>query len=235
MKKRSQQDQLEDPADYLPSFYEVLAQLPVGYKNLSLDGQRRLVRQVVRSIKLNLVSKHMFLLHIEWQNGIAACPDVALIWRGITPNTADPWTAREDDAMRSLYPTASQLELMKALPDRAWDRIYKRAQDLGLRRAVKHNGPHPLLQYHRTMSYGDLEVVASLVQEPHEQELMRTVANELARKTMRGGLSAHWWLPLHQVSLATALLAAASNADDEKLYVSAPAYGSLRRGGSSRR
>ncbi len=58
--------------------------------------------------------------------------------------------------------------------------------------------------YHRTVSWQDLEAVAGLVQEPEEKKRMQEIANELAKGTLRGELSAHWWLPLDEISYITA-------------------------------
>src|SRR5260370_3535544 len=85
---------------------------------------------------------------------------------------------------------------MKALPHWGWNRILERAQVLNVRRNVSHHGPYPFNPYHRTMRYDDLTAVEQLVQGEEEKERIRFVANKLAQQTMRGGLSAYWWLPL---------------------------------------
>src|SRR5579859_4026071 len=134
-----------------------------------------------------MLSAHLFRLQVTWQTGIAACPDVALVWRGMTPNTAGAWTPEEDDLMWSLYPKSPQVEVMQALPCRAWDRIRDRAQVLGLRRATSHAGPHPFNVYHRTMRYDDLEAAARLVDDPAQQDCLRELVNVLAQQTVSGG------------------------------------------------
>jgi hypothetical protein len=130
------------------------------------------------------------------------CPDVALLWRGMSSPSNQEWTEEEDELMRRLYPKESQEEVMRALPRRAWGRIGTQAQLLGLRRSVPHAGPHPFNLYHRTVSYNDLDAAANLVDDPHQQERLREVVNTLAKQTMRGNLSVHWWLPLDMVSYA---------------------------------
>jgi hypothetical protein len=226
--------QYEDPERVLADFYTVVARLPTEYKRLTSANRKRMAEQVVRDIRLNILSAHLFILRVEWQNGIATCPDVALIWRGVSPNTGRDWTPEEDRALTECYTRAPQLEVMKVLPSRAWNRILERAQVLGLRRKITHAGPHPFNVYHRTMSYRGLEAAASLVDDPEQQERLRQVANELAQRTVRGGLSAHWWLPLEIISCAGDATAF-NEADPRMLYVNAVAYVSRRRGGSSRR
>src|SRR5262249_19000844 len=102
--------------------------------------------------------------------------------------------------MRHLYSSGSQVEIMQALPGWAWNRIVERAQVLGLRRAISHAGPHPFNVYHRTVSYQDLEAAANLVDEPKQQSRVRQVVDDLARRTLRGALTAYWLFPLDAVS-----------------------------------
>lgn len=46
---------------------------------------------------------------------------------------------------------------------------------------------------------------------------MRQIINELAKKTLRGNLTAYWWLPLDSVSFSS--IDEVSAGEDEKLYV----------------
>lgn len=234
LKKRAELGQYDDPAKVIADFYEVLAHLPTAYKHLTPANRKRMAQQVIRDIRLRMLSTHLFLLQIEWQNGIAACPDVALLWRGASPNTAEDWTPKEDAVLTEQYHSAPQVQIMQALPSRAWNRILERAQVLGLRRRISHAGPRQFNVYHRTMTYRDLEAAAALVHDPEHQDRLRYVANDLARRTMRGGLSAHWWLPLDAISYGRNIQAP-STLDEALLYVSAPTYGSRRPAGSSRR
>ncbi len=52
------------------------------------------------------------------------------------------------------------------------------------------------------MRYDDLEAALRLTQGEEEKGRMCQMVNELAERTMRGSLSAHWWLPLDCVSYA---------------------------------
>lgn len=234
LKKRVELGQYDDPAKVIADFYEVLAHLPTAYKDLTPANRKRMAQQVIRDIRLRMLSTHLFLLHIEWQNGIAACPDVALLWRGASPNTSEDWTPAEDAVLTELYRNAPQVQIMQALPSRAWNRILERAQVLGLRRRISHAGPRPFNVYHRTMAYRDLEAAAALVHDPAHQDRLRYVANDLARHTMRGELSAHWWLPLDAISYGRHTQAP-SELEGALLYVSAPTYELRHPGGSSRR
>jgi hypothetical protein len=233
-RKKSELAQLQNPDGVVHNFYYVLSHLPTEFARLTPDDQKRMARQVIKQIRLNIISPHLFLLHVEWQNGIAACADLALVWRGMSAKSAEEWTREEDERMRHLYPSGSQVEIMRVLPEWAWNRILERAQVLGLRRALSHAGPHPFNVYHRTMSYQDLEAAANLADGPEQQSHLRQAVSGLARRTVRGALSAYWLFPLDAVSYVQiarggGILAPAL------LNVNAAPYGSRRRGGSPRR
>lgn len=233
-RKKSELVQFQHPDEVVHNFYYVLSHLPTEFARLAPDDQKRMARQVIKQIRLNILSPHLFLLYVEWQSGIAARADLALIWRGMGPKSIEEWTRVEDKRMRHLYPSGSQVEIMRALPERAWNRILERAQVLGLRRAVSHAGPQPFNVHHRTVSYRDLEAAAKLADDPEQQSRLRQVVNDLARRTVRGALSEQWLFPLNAVSyLQTARGEHISG--PALLNVSAVASGSHHRGGSLRR
>jgi hypothetical protein len=145
----------------------------------------------------------------------------------VSPNTGPDWTPEEDAVLMASYANAPQVEIMQALPNRAWSRILERAQVLGLWRTITHAGPHPFNVYYRTISYRDLETASAPVDDSEQQERVRQVANDLAKRTVRGSLSAHWWLPLEVIRYAGSP-DAADAPDAALLYVNAVAYGSRR-------
>jgi hypothetical protein len=206
-RQQAAQQGQEDPQRVIPNLYYFLSHLPAEYKKLMPEGQKYLMRFVIKEVRLDTVSQHVFRLCITWENSIARCPDVALVWRGATRNTGGKWSEEEDELIRILYPSVPQLDIMKALPRRAWNRILDRAQDLMVRRkldtSVNHHGPHAANVYHRTMSYNDLEAVALFVHTEEEKNRAQKMLNELAKETLRGNLTAHWWLPLDCVGIAS--------------------------------
>jgi hypothetical protein len=70
--------------------------------------------------------------------------------------------------------------------------------------------------------YADITAAMQLVQGEEEKERVRFLVNELAQQTMRGRMSAHWFLPLDRISLAR--IDAVLDDSAEKLYVSAFPY-----------
>jgi len=66
-----------------------------------------------------------------------------------------------------------------------------------------------------------------LVQGEEEKERIRYIVNRLAQQTMRGSVSAYWFLPLDSISYAG--LDGALEDDAEKLYVSVFPYGALHQ------
>lgn len=200
LKKQAAQDQQRNPADVLPNFYHMLTHLPDEYKRLTPEGQKRMARQVIQDIRLNMISPHLFLLHIKWQTGIALRPDVALVWRGKGARIGYDWAPEEEAIINSLYPDKSQVDIMRALPQRAWQSIREHASVLGLHRVAP--SASAVDTYYVTMSYADLVAVEFLTGNPQQQDRLRCIADELARRTVRGGLSVNWLCPLDVVSYA---------------------------------
>jgi hypothetical protein len=93
LKKLGEQDRQRNPADVIPNFYHVLSHLPAEYKRLSPEKRKRMARQMIQDIRLNMLSAHLFLLHITWQTGIAIRPYVALVWRGNGARIGYDWTS----------------------------------------------------------------------------------------------------------------------------------------------
>ncbi|HLI87720.1 MAG TPA: recombinase family protein [Ktedonobacteraceae bacterium] len=206
LEKQQAQSGQEDPERVVPNFYYVLSHLPTEYKKLSSEHQKKMIRKVVKAIKLNMVSSHLFLLHIIWEDGVAARDDVALIWRGTMPNTNEAWSREEEETLFAMYHEAAQVELMQAFPRFSWYRICDHAKENGIyRNRSLTTGRGMANLYHRTVSWQDLEAVARLVEEPAAKERMQEIANTLAKETLRGQLSAHWWLPLDEVSYLSLL------------------------------
>ncbi len=201
-KQAKQQAEYQDPAEIIGNFYYVLSHLSTEFVRLPPESQKRVARQVIRDIKLNRISAHLFLLHIEWQNGIALCPDVALIWRGKGARIGHDWTAEEEAIIRAVYPAGAQIEIMAALPRRGWQSIRQHACTIGLHRSISTADQNAINFYHATISHHGLDAVARLVDDAQQQARLRQVVGELARKTVRGGLSVHWWLPLDAISYA---------------------------------
>jgi hypothetical protein len=74
-----------DPVQVIPNFYAVLADFSKEFACLAPIDQKRLMRHVIQDVKLNILTPHLFQLHVLWQNGMATCPDIALLWRGMAP------------------------------------------------------------------------------------------------------------------------------------------------------
>jgi hypothetical protein len=108
---------------------------------------------------------------------------------------------RTTRALKKLYPVASQLEIMQAFPRLSWASTKHHAWALGADDRIGiRKGRIRINPYHRTMAYQDLAAAAALVKNTYEQERLQEVANALSEETKRGQVSAHWWLPLDEIS-----------------------------------
>ena len=83
-----------------------------------------------------------------------------------------------------------------------------------------------LCQHLLTLRLDDLEAVAQFGQGPKEKERLCQIANELAKRTIRGSLPAYWWLPLDGIGYSDRGNGAVCDVDEVDLFnLSAAAYG----------
>ncbi|HLZ59474.1 MAG TPA: recombinase family protein [Ktedonosporobacter sp.] len=191
---------MEDPETVIPNFYYIISHLSSEFGKLSSEVQKKLIRKVIKTVKLDMISSHIFKLYIEWGNGIALHPDMALIWRGLASNFVPAWTNEQDELLRAMYPEHSQLDLLKAFPRKSFSSIYTRAYELGIPRNVPRSGPNSGNRYHHSITYNDLEAISNLVESAEEKERFGQIIADLASKTLRGNFTEYWLLPLNVIS-----------------------------------
>jgi hypothetical protein len=180
---------------------------------------------------------------------VDASPEPTLLPLSLSPEEADAlatanavrhdWTAAEGAQARAVtsrcYQRVADLLVSTTDPDATHDADQRRAVSGLLHPLCRRWGesPHHFNTYHRTMTYDDLEKATALVSDPLHQDRIRQVVNALVQSTVRGELSAHWWLPLDAITHSGALQVP-EDADLAKLYLNAVTSVSPRRGGSSR-
>lgn len=203
-----------DPEATITNFYFVLANLSTEFEKQGIDVQKQMMSKLIEQVRINNISPHLFHLYIEWKDGIATRPDVALLWRGRSVKTTE-WTDEEDAALRMYWPEGSELEIMRHLPKRSRNVMIHRASTLQVAR-LRDSGREKA-KYDSSMTFLDLEAARqyaeaskdentdlSLGPIPEHLEEMQAYlcekVNELATATKRGKVSAYWPLPVDIVS-----------------------------------
>jgi DNA invertase Pin-like site-specific DNA recombinase len=149
-RKMEQRRELQ-PSQIIPNFYRILGKAPGEFWKLDIDHQRKMLRKLIESIKIENMAPHIYILCLKWIQPVAKRPDIALIYRGTTLRNND-WTLEEEAWLRANYPTRDKLEIIQHFSERTWHVIQKRAFDLGVQRAIpRHMGS--LL--HRHLAYND--------------------------------------------------------------------------------
>jgi hypothetical protein len=230
--KRQQEQVHHDPAESISEFYAILGQVDSHFYQLGAEQQKAVLRQVISSIHLHRVSLHLFLLSVQWHNGIATRPDVALLWRGYKSSGANGlWSAEEDEVIRRIYPEGSQLDFLRALPERPSGSLRDRAKALGIRRRAKRQGPRKVHPFAQTLTYNDLEKAAELVDSEGDKAYMRHLANRLALDAHGRRLACFWFIPTDELIATASVEDRANTADSPVLVVGGISLRSPRSSG----
>ncbi len=203
----------EDPATSIENFYHVLSHLRVEFTKKPPQTKKDIIRKLVSEVKINVISPHLYTLHITWIEPVAARDDVALFWRS-DPTTTDAtacWSEEEEAALRSLYPDRPQIELLQAIPHKTPGQIKKRARELGVKRDRWHIEEQQ--RFYWTVCFADLQAVTQFAGTPQERDFLYNEINRMAQETKRGSLTAVWFLPLDVVSFTHDLCVTNGNED----------------------
>jgi len=186
-----------DPEQTISNFYYVLSHLTTEFFKQGIDVQKQMMTKLVQQITVDRLSPHLYSLYIIWQDGVARRPDIALLWRGVAVRGKDGWSTEEDESIRTYWPDAHPIEIMRRLPERSIDSIANRAIELGVSRTFR-TGGQKVNPYSRSMTYTDLEAAIQRVSEEDEAYICGML-NDMAEKTKRGEIIAYWPLPVERV------------------------------------
>jgi hypothetical protein len=193
----------EDPSNSISDFYHVLGHLTTEFHKLPPITKKDFMKRLIEEVKIQTISPHLFTLHITWIRPLAyERDDVALLWRS-TPlkrEVTSQWTSEEEEALLSLYPLSSQLELMQGIPNKTSGMIKNRAYQLGIRRQWS---IHKEERFSWTVMYADLEAVAQFAKTDERKQLLWGEINTLSQQAKKGkdtNITALWLFPVDMVS-----------------------------------
>jgi hypothetical protein len=190
-----------DPETTIKNFYFVLSHLTTEFFKQGIDVQKQMMTKLVQQITVERLSPHLYSLYIIWQDGVARRPDIALLWRAVALRGKEGWSTEEDTLIKTLWPTAHPLDVLRHLPERSRDSIANRAIELGVNRTFR-TGGQKVNPYHRSMTYADLAAAMQRVNK-EDEEYICGILNDMAEKTKRGEILAYWPLPIERVGFST--------------------------------
>jgi hypothetical protein len=137
----------ENSTETLGTIEEELAVLQELWPLKPLDFRRALLTLLIRRVCLDYLAPHLYSLSIEW-NWPSWGTEQALFMRHV--GGSKDWSEEEIAILERLYPSASQEEIMQALPRRTWGSIVGEASQRGIKRAGK-----PAQPYGKWLSFED--------------------------------------------------------------------------------
>lgn len=139
-------------AEDLAECQSLHAQAVQDWNSLKFEKQKRFVRLVVQQANITTVTPHMLQLEITLHPIIRATL-VGYMYRAKGSQSA--WSDEEVEILRSYYPQADRIDILKALPDRTWAAIIQQANDIGMKRLHRLNTSD--LAY--TITYSDAVIM----------------------------------------------------------------------------
>ena len=139
-------------AEDLAECQSLHAQAVQDWNSLKFEKQKRFVRLVVQQANITTVTPHMLQLEVTLHPIIRATL-VGYMYRAKGSQSA--WSDEEVEILRSYYPQADRIDILKALPDRTWAAIIQQANDMGMKRLHRLNTSD--LAY--TITYSDAAIM----------------------------------------------------------------------------
>ncbi|WP_235845986.1 recombinase family protein [Dictyobacter aurantiacus] len=113
----------------LGTFEEELKDLEQSWHKHSFGLRKSLLKLLIKELKLDYVSPRFYRITIVWMYGNWGV-ETAFIDKG---KGNKKWRSDDNKILRDMYRDKSQLEIMKALPQRSWRSILHQADHLGVR------------------------------------------------------------------------------------------------------
>jgi hypothetical protein len=99
----------------------------------SIDERRSFLRMVTDSITLEEIATGWLRVTIVWSSlmgYVSGLASIGYVWR----QSGSQWSEGEDSIIKELYPNATRLEMLQALPTRSYVSISTRAKRLHVKR-----------------------------------------------------------------------------------------------------
>jgi hypothetical protein len=128
------------------------AQAVHDWNSLKFEKQKRFVRLIVQQANITTVAPHMLQLEVTLHPIIKATL-VGYMYRA--KGSQSVWSDEEVELLRSYYPQADRIDILRALPDRTWAAIIQQANGMGLKRLHRLNTSD--IAY--TISYSDAVIM----------------------------------------------------------------------------
>ncbi len=133
--KKLDEEKDEDEEVILFEIQSLLPSIQKKWDKINIRTRYRFINALVRKVVVIDVASSWMQLEIHWKPSIGDFVDIAYIKKSYSNKKG--WTPEEEAILRELYPTASQDEIMAALPGRGWSSIQGRAYVLKVKRIEK--------------------------------------------------------------------------------------------------
>ena len=124
---------------------------PDTFSKKPANIRRGLLELLIKRICIERMSGKFFMVTVEWK-----VPEwgAEYVYIDRSRENSKKWTKEEIAALKELYPTSSETEILKAIPKRDWFSVRRQALKFGVKRTVKRQ---KVLNFDASMSWSDLQ------------------------------------------------------------------------------
>ena len=111
-----------DSPEEIARVHRLLGNFDKVWATFDILQKQRVFSLLISRIEVEVVSPHWLHLSIDWLDAVCPRIDDGLIWR-VTGARSESFSDQEKEIIKQHYPSLSQLEILKLLPDRTWNAI----------------------------------------------------------------------------------------------------------------
>jgi hypothetical protein len=194
----------KQPGKVILRFYDILGDVPGEFWGMDLDHKRKMLRLLIESIQVEVISPHVYALCINWITPISTRGDTALLYRSSISRAV--WTLEEEEFLRAIYHDSEKIEILQRFPNRSWGTITHRTYKMRLKRTI-----HPRFKesdFHDELAYNDLVKTCEyygIDPESEEGQSILWMLNTCATQAGKKEIIFHWLLPAEKKSIKSVI------------------------------
>jgi hypothetical protein len=127
-----------------PEEIEKLHRLPGNFEavwpTFDLAQRQRAFSLLINRIEVEVISPHWLRLSIDWLDAISPRLDIAYLWKAMPGRRGIyRFDEEEKEILKTHYPCAPRLEILRLLPNRTWHSIQRQAELMQVKREIPSN------------------------------------------------------------------------------------------------
>jgi hypothetical protein len=131
---------LVDSPEEIEKLHRLLGNFEAVWPTFDLAQRQRAFTLLINRIEVEAVSPHWIRLSIDWLDAISPRLDIAYLWKAMPGRSGIyRFDEEEKEILKTHYPCATRLEILKLLPNRTWHSIQRQSELMHVKREIPSN------------------------------------------------------------------------------------------------